>query len=130
MTIAYGVIFALSLLLPIGYYLFVRKKQNEPWLLFLFACVAVVNLGYTLIAFGDTVEFALFANKITYLGQVLIPLCMFVLISKLCGYTYKKWVIGVLIGAAVIMFAIVKGMNLEEGATAMDRNKQIGGHKA
>ncbi|MBO5526091.1 MAG: hypothetical protein J5993_05000 [Clostridia bacterium] len=68
MTIAYGVIFALSLLLPIGYYLFVRKKQNEPWLLFLFACVAVVNLGYTLIAFGDTVEFALFANKITYLG--------------------------------------------------------------
>lgn len=130
MTIAYGVIFALSLLLPIGYYLFVRKKQNEPWLLFLFACVAVVNLGYTLIAFGDTVEFALFANKITYLRQVLIPLCMFMLISKLCGYTYKKWVLGVLIGAAVIMFAIVKGMNLEEGATAMDRNKQIGGHKA
>lgn len=26
--------------------------------------------------------------------------------------------------------AIVKGMNLEEGATAMDRNRQIGGHKA
>ena len=26
--------------------------------------------------------------------------------------------------------AVVKGMNLEEGATAMDRNKQIGGHKA
>ena len=26
--------------------------------------------------------------------------------------------------------AIVKGMNLEEGATAKDRNRQIGGHKA
>ena len=26
--------------------------------------------------------------------------------------------------------AILKGMDLEEGATAMDRNKQIGGHKA
>ena len=26
--------------------------------------------------------------------------------------------------------AIVKGMNMEEGATAMERNKQIGGHKA
>ena len=103
----YGALFLLSLsLLPL-YFLFVRKKQNEPWLLFLFACVAVVNLGYTLIAFGDTVEFALFANKITYLGQVLIPLCMFMLVSKLCGYTYKKWVLGVLIGAAVIMFAII-----------------------
>ena len=103
----YGALFLLSLsLLPL-YFLFVRKKQNEPWLLFLFACVAVVNLGYTLIAFSNTVEFALFANKITYLGQVLIPLCMFMLISKLCGYTYKKWVIGVLIGVAVIMFAII-----------------------
>ena len=26
--------------------------------------------------------------------------------------------------------AIVKGMNLEEGATAIGRNRQIGGHKA
>ena len=26
--------------------------------------------------------------------------------------------------------AILKGMNLEEGATTANRNKQIGGHKA
>ena len=26
--------------------------------------------------------------------------------------------------------AILKGMNLEDGATAKDRNSQIGGHKA
>lgn len=26
--------------------------------------------------------------------------------------------------------AILRGMNLEEGATARDRNSQIGGHKA
>jgi len=26
--------------------------------------------------------------------------------------------------------AIIKGMNLQEGATACDRNRQIGGHKA
>ena len=26
--------------------------------------------------------------------------------------------------------AIIKGMNLEEGATALERNEQIGGHKA
>ena len=26
--------------------------------------------------------------------------------------------------------AILRGMNLQEGATAMDRNRQIGGHKA
>ena len=32
---------------------------------------------------------------------------MFMIISKLCGYTYKKWVLGVFIGLAVIMYAIV-----------------------
>ena len=26
--------------------------------------------------------------------------------------------------------AVLKGMNLQEGATAMERNRQIGGHKA
>ena len=26
--------------------------------------------------------------------------------------------------------AIVRGMNLQEGATAMERNRQIGGHRA
>ena len=26
--------------------------------------------------------------------------------------------------------AVLKGMNLEEGATAKERNRQIGGHKA
>ena len=131
MQYTYGAIFLASLILISLYFFQMRKKQqSEPWLFVLFVSVAIVNLGYTLTAFSGTVDFALFANKITYLGQVLIPLCMFMLISKLCGYTYKKWVLGVLIGVAVIMFAIVKGMNLEEGATAMDRNKQIGGHKA
>ena len=107
MAIAYGLIFALSLIMPPLYFAFIRKKQNEPWLLGLFLCVCVVTLGYFLVSISKTVELALWANKITYLGQVFVPMCMFMIISKLCGYTYKKWVLGVLIGLAVIMYAIV-----------------------
>lgn len=103
----YGAIFLLSLVLIPLYFLLVRKKQNEPWLFLLFVCVSAVNLGYTLIAFSKTVEFALFANKVAYLGQVFVPLCMFMIISKLCGYNYKKWVKYTLIGVAALMFAIV-----------------------
>ena len=73
----------------------------------LFICVSVVTLGYFLLSLSKTVEFALWANKITYLGQVVVPMSMFMIISKLCGYTYKKWVLGVFIGLAVIMYAIV-----------------------
>lgn len=107
MQYTYSIIFLLSLFLIPLYYMFVRKKQKEPWLFVLFICVSVVNLGYTLIAFSPTVEFALFSNKIVYLGQVMMPLCMFMIISTLCGYTYKKHFVGALIGAAVLMFAIV-----------------------
>ena len=107
MTIAYGIIFALSLLLPIGYYLLVRKKQDGPWLLFLYISVCVVNLGYLLLSCSKTVEFALIANKVAYLGQTFAPLCMFMIISGLCGFTYNKWVKISLVGAAFLMFALV-----------------------
>ena len=107
MAIAYVIIFALSLIMPPLYFLFIRKKQNEPWLFILFVCISIVNLGYLLVALSKTVEFAIWANKITYLGQVFVPMCMFLLISRLCGYVYKKWQIGVLIGLAITMFAII-----------------------
>ncbi len=103
----YCIIFALSLLLPFGYSLLVRKKQNEPWLFVLYVSVCVVNLGYLLLSLSKTVEFALFANKIAYFGQVFIPMCMFMLISKLSGFNYKKWVIYALICVAMVMFALV-----------------------
>ena len=107
MQYMYGIIFLASLILLPLYFAFVRKKQNEPWLFVLFVCVCIVNLGYTLIAFSKTVEFALFANKIAYLGQVMIPLCMFMIISGLCGFGYKKWVKCALVGLAGVMFIIV-----------------------
>lgn len=107
MAIAYGVIFLLSLIMTPLYFVFVRKKQNELWLFILFICVAIVNLGYLLIAVSKNVEFALLANKIAYLGQVFIPVCMFRLISKLCGFKNRKWVTFTLIGVATLMFAIV-----------------------
>ena len=136
MVIAYGLIFAISLCLLPLYFIFVRKNQNEPWLLTLFICVAIVNLGYLLIAISQTVEFALFANKIAYLGQVFIPVCMFRLISKLCGFQNKKWVTITLLSFATLMFAIVcttgyldwyyKSVTLEfiDGATIL--NKEYG----
>ena len=93
--------------MPPLYFTSIRKKKDEPWLLVLFICIATVNLGYLLTSLSKTVEFALWANKIAYLGQVFVPMCMFMLISKLCGFTYKKWLMSVLIGLAVLMFAIV-----------------------
>lgn len=130
----YSIILALSLLLPIGYFLFLRKGQKEPWLLVLFIAVCIVNLGYLLLSLSHSVTFALAANKIAYFGQVFVPLCMFMLISKLSGFKYKKWVTYVLLGLAMVMFALVlttghldwyyKNVELEyaNGAARLDKD--------
>ena len=102
-TALYSIIFVLSLAYPVGYYLVVRKQQNEPWLFGLNLSVCVVTLGYLLLSLSKTVEFALFANKIAYLGQVFVPLCMFMISAGLSGFTYKKSTKYVLIGAAVVV---------------------------
>ena len=107
MKYTYGVIFLLSLVLAPLYFALVRKKAKEPWLLIHFICVSIVNLGYTMIAFSQSVDFALFANVITYLGQVVMPLCMFMLIYKLCGYPRRRWLVGILVGLAVLMYAVI-----------------------
>ena len=107
MSIAYIAVFLLSLLLLPAYFAYIEKKQREPWLFGLFLCVSTTNLGYLLLSIAQTVEFALFSNKIAYLGQVFILLCMFQIISRLCGASYPKWVITLQICLAAIMFAMV-----------------------
>ena len=104
---AYGGIFLASLLLLPIYFFLVRKKHSEPWMFIFCICVSIVNLGYTLIAVSNTVEFALFSNKIAYLGQVMLPLCMFMMIAGRCGYHFPKWVTFTLVGAAVLMYAVI-----------------------
>jgi len=106
-VIAYIIIFALSLLLPIGYFPYVGKKQKEFWLFILFIAVCIVNFGYLLLSVSKTVEFALFANKVAYFGQVFVPLCMFMIISKLCGISHRRWAEYALVGAAMVMFSLV-----------------------
>ena len=136
MQYTYAAIFLISLVLLPLYFLLVRKKQSEPWLLVLFICVVVVTLGYTLLAFSCSVEFALLANKVVYLGQVFVPLAMFMMISRLCGYTYGKWVQGLLIAAAVLMFSMIcttgyldwyyTGATIEKVAGATVLHKEYG----
>ena len=70
MSIAYGIMAGISLLLLAGYWLLVRKK--EVWLQLLYLCVSVVNFGYFLLSLSRSLAFALMANKLAYLGSVFL----------------------------------------------------------
>ncbi len=107
MQYTYLALFLISLMLIPIYLISVKKGYIDHWFLIFIVCVSIVNLGYLLISVAGSVEFALFANKIAYLGQVILPMCMLIIITKLCGYKLSKKHIIVLISCAAAMFALV-----------------------
>ena len=105
MVITYAIMAVIATILLLGYCVLVRKK--EPWLLLLYVCVTVVNVGYFLLSISKTVEFAIFANDLVYLGSVFLSTSMLFTIAKLCGFTLKKNVIIISLLIDVAMFAII-----------------------
>ena len=101
LTMLYAVALILSVLLMFAYCLTVKKKQG--WFLVLFASIIVVNTGYMALAMSNSLNAALWANRVSYLGSVCLPLAMFMIILKVCRFSYKTWMAVVL---ALISFAV------------------------
>lgn len=104
MPVIYGVVAVLSLLLLLAYVLFLHHK--ERWFLVLFISVFVTNLGYFILSVSRTLEVAMMANRIAYLGSVCLPLCMLMIILSLCDLQPRKAVTGVLIVVSALVFLL------------------------
>lgn len=104
LSVIYGCAAALSLLLLIGAFLSVREKRT--WIILLFSSVLVVNIGYTFLSLSTSLEAALWANRVSYLGSVFLPLSMLMSILEVTNTRRPKWLPGVLFGIAAIVFLI------------------------
>ena len=104
MSVIYGAAAVLSLLLLVGYCVFVKKR--DIWYLLLFASILVVNIGYVTLAVSRDLGTALLANRVAYLGSVFLPLSMWMIIINATHIRYRKWIPGVLLGVAAVMFLI------------------------
>lgn len=104
MTALYGIIFAVSLVM-IAVYCYVDRKR-EIWLFLLFISVAVCDLGYFLMSMAKNLEFALFANRISYVGSVFLPFFLLMMIMNLSGCKYPKFLPWVLIAVNTTMLAV------------------------
>ena len=105
MITTYAIMAIIATVLLIGYCALVRKK--EPWLFLLYVCVTIVNVGYFLLSISKTIEFAIFANDVAYLGSIFLSMSMLLTIIKLCGFEVKKKLVIVLIALGAAMFVIV-----------------------
>ena len=104
MSAIYAVAAVLALVLLVGYCAIVKKR--DPWYLLLFASILVVNIGYFALAISKGLGEALLANRVSYLGSVFLPLSMCMIIINATHIRYGKWMPGVLLGVAVVMFLI------------------------
>ncbi len=104
LSFIYGAAALLSLLLLVGCVFYVRK--NRFWFITLFTCVLIVNVGYTFLAVSNSLQTALWANRVSYLGSVFLPLSMLMIILNLTNTQYKKRLTGVLFAIATVIFLI------------------------
>ena len=104
MSVIYSVTAILSLLLLIGYCSLLKKK--DAWFLLLFSSVFVVNTGYLCLALSRTLEEALLANRISYLGSVFLPLAMLMIIINVVNIKYKKWILCILFPITFFVFFV------------------------
>lgn len=104
LSLIYGTTAALALALLVGCLILVRKKRF--WFVALFSSVLVVNLGYTLLSVSTGLEMALWANRISYLGSVFLPLSMLMILLTVTNTSYKKLLPWALSCVSVVMFLI------------------------
>ena len=108
-SIIYGITAVVALALVIGYLVFFKKR--DTWLFLLFISVFLVNVGYFSISVSRILEEALLANRISYLGSVFLPLCMFMSVADVCRIRVPKCITATLlcISAAVFLLAASPG---------------------
>ncbi len=104
MSIIYAATAVLSALLLIGYFCIVKKRDR--WFILLFSSVLVVNSGYFILSVSSTLEAALFANRIAYLGSVFLPLSMMMILVNITKLNFKKWFCWLLVGISILVFLI------------------------
>ena len=106
----YGIAVLISLLIFLWYACLKGKK--DPWFFLLLGCVLVVNCGYLLLSRCQTLSQALWANRLSYLGSVGLPLSMFVIIADALHLSRPKWLTKLLIAIGLLVFFVAASPGL------------------
>jgi len=90
-SVIYAAVAVLSLVMLVGYCAVFRKTlKNNVWFVLLFSSVAIVNSGYFCLSVSASLSQALWANRTAYLGSVMLPLAMLMIILNVTNTRYKK----------------------------------------
>ncbi len=89
LSMVYGVVAHLSVLILLCYFVFDHKKKKR--FLALFSCVAVSNCGFFLLSICKSILVAKIANAMSYYGGAFSILVMLRIICEVCQMRKQKW---------------------------------------
>lgn len=104
LSIIYGVVALLTVLLSIAYLLFDKRKTRL--FLALFGCISVSNCGYFLLAICNSLTVAKLANGMSYFGGAFSLLVMLLIIYNVCQMSKRQWLVWCLVGISIAFFAL------------------------
>lgn len=104
LTIVYGAVAVLSVLLFAAYFLWEKKRERN--FLFLLGCVSAANVGYFLLAVAGSLAFSKAANVVSYFGSAYAVLAMMYIIADVCLMERKPWLRYTLIGISTAAFLL------------------------
>ena len=102
-TLYYESTFAIALALMIVY-LFSYHKHFDMRITLIFVLVPVINLGYGMLAHAQTLEAALTANKLTYLGGCYLQLILMLAVFSLCHIKLNRWIRVALLAISTLVY--------------------------
>ncbi|MCR5214384.1 MAG: HD domain-containing protein [Eubacterium sp.] len=85
----YEIVFAISFLLTIIYFL-IWKKHFEVNITVIFIIIPITNLGYVFLANADDIDSIIMSIKITYLGGCFLPFFITMCVLNLCDIKISK----------------------------------------
>ena len=106
MAAYYEILFGLSVLLTL-IYIFIWHKHFDVHISLIFAIIPIANLGYAMLAHSRSLEAALTATKITYIGGCFLTLFITQSILSLCHIELKRWMNAVLAVMCIVSFSVV-----------------------
>ena len=60
------------------------QNQRNNYVYYVFYAILVTNFGHWLLGFSESVEGAVIANKVNYLGASFLPMFMFFALLQIC----------------------------------------------
>ena len=108
--IFYDISFAISVILVL-IYIWMYHKHFDVHFSLIFAFAAIQNLGYCLLAHSNSLEEALSAYRMIYLGACFLPLFILIIVFELCHIKLNRFakIAYFLFSMIVFMFAMTIG---------------------